>query len=129
MEGSAIGGITLIMKRTFSLKKNQDFKWVYAKGRSHANRILVLYYLPNGKDHNYLGISVSKKVGNSVERNRVKRRIRECYRLNEDRIRTGYHMIIIARVRAKNSDYQSIQSAMIHLLKKSKLWLDEVKVR
>lgn len=121
---SIIGGSIFIMKNTFALKKNQDFKLVYGKGKSHVNRLLVVYFLPNGSNHNVLGLSVSKKVGNSVVRNKVKRRIRESYRLNEETIASGYDIVIIARVRAKDSDFHSVNRALIHLLKKSKLWLN-----
>lgn len=111
------------MKQTFSLKKNQDFKLVYSRGKSYANRLLVIYYLPNEEDYNNLGLSVSKKVGNSVVRNRVKRLIRESYRLNEEKIKKGYNIIIIARVKSNNVDFKSLEKALIHLLKKVNFWL------
>jgi ribonuclease P protein component len=110
------------MEDTFSLKKNHDFKLVYNAKKSFANRLLVIYYLPNGRDFNRLGLSVSKKVGNSVTRNRIKRLIRESYRLNEDSIKKGYDIIVIARINAKKSDYKSINSALVHLIKKVNLW-------
>ena len=112
------------MKQTFSIKRNQDFKFVYKNGKSYANRMLVIYYLPNNEEkHNNLGLSVSKKVGNSVVRNRVKRLIKESYRLNEEKIKTAYNIIIIARVRANKADFKSIEKALIHLMKKVNLWI------
>ena len=72
------------MKYSESLKKNRDFQHVYRNGTSKANRYLVMYVLENQHMKNRLGISVSKKVGNSVVRHRITRLIRECYRLNED---------------------------------------------
>ena len=72
------------MKFSESLKKNTDFRRVYNKGSSHSNNLLVMYVLPNNKEENRLGISVSKKVGNSVVRHRVARLVRESYRLNEN---------------------------------------------
>ena len=71
------------MKFSESLKKNSDFRTVYNKGTSHADRLLVLYVLENNLEKNRLGISVSKKVGNSVVRHHLSRLIRESYRLNE----------------------------------------------
>ena len=72
------------MKHTESLKKNRDFQNVYKKGTSFANRYLVMYVMDNGLEMNRVGISVSKKVGNSVVRHRVKRLIKEAYRLQEE---------------------------------------------
>ena len=72
------------MKYCVSLKKNQDFKFVYNQGKSLANKYLVIYILENGLNENRLGISVSKKVGNSVVRHHVTRLVREAYRVNED---------------------------------------------
>ena len=74
------------MKFSESLKKNADFQKVYNEGVSFANKYLVMYVRKNGTDGNRLGISVSKKVGNSVVRHRVTRLIRESYRLREDKI-------------------------------------------
>ena len=73
------------MKYSESLKKNRDFQNVYKKGKSYANRYLVMYVLENDTDRNRLGISVSKKVGNSVIRHHVTRLIRESYRRSEER--------------------------------------------
>ena len=72
------------MKFSESLKKNTDFRRVYNKGSSHSNNLLVMYVLPNNKEENRLGISVSKKVGNSVVRHHLTRLIRESYRLHEE---------------------------------------------
>ena len=72
-----------------SLKKNQDFQSVYRNGKSYANRLLVMYVLENNLDKNRLGISVSKKVGNSVVRHHVTRLVRESYRLQENIFKSG----------------------------------------
>ena len=77
------------MKFSESLKRNSDFQRVYREGKSYANRYLVLYVLQNQTERNRLGISVSKKVGNSVVRHRMARLIRESYRLQEDMFNSG----------------------------------------
>lgn len=106
-----------------SLKKNQDFKKVYCKGKSLANRYLVMYVLPNNMEdaNSRLGISVSKKVGNSVVRHRITRLIRESYRLHCDEIKTGYDIVVIGRVSAKEKGYKEIESAFLHLIGMHKL--------
>ena len=86
-----------------SLKKNRDFGLVYKKGKSYANRYLVMYVLENQTNSNHLGISVSKKVGNSVVRHRITRLVRESYRLNEQRFFHGLDIVVIARVTAKEA--------------------------
>ena len=98
-----------------SLKKNADFKNCYQKGRSFVNRYLVIYLCGNGQEKNRFGISVSKKVGNSVVRHRVKRLILESYRLHEDMFNSGLDMVIIARATAKDRSYHEINSAVLHL--------------
>ena len=103
------------MRFSESLKKNKDFQLTYKKGKSYANRYLVMYVRKNGTSSNRLGLSVSKKVGNSVVRHRVTRLLRESYRLQEDYFRRGYDLIIIARSGAKDKSYHEIESAMIHL--------------
>ena len=103
------------MKYSESLKKNEDFRNVYGKGTSCANRYLVMYVLENGYGRNRLGISVSKKVGNSIVRHRLTRLIRESYRLHEERYRCGLDIVVIARAGAKVKNYHEINSAMLHL--------------
>lgn len=103
------------MKYSESLKKNKDFQKVYRKGKSYANRYLVMYVLENNMNKNRLGISVSKKVGNSIVRHRLARLIRESYRLQEDRYRCGIDIVVIARIGAKEKTYKDIDGAMLHL--------------
>ena len=103
------------MRFSESLKKNRDFQNVYSKGRSYANRMLVMYVLDNHTENNRLGISVSKKVGNSVIRHRITRLIRESYRLQEDMFNSGLDIVVIARATARNADYHQIESALMHL--------------
>lgn len=103
------------MKYSESLKKNADFNLVYQNGKSLANKFLVMYIWDNGLKKNRLGISVSKKVGNSIVRHRLTRLIRESYRLQEENFRCGLDIIIIARNSAKGKSYREIESALIHL--------------
>ena len=103
------------MKYSESLKKNKDFQYIYRKGKSYANKYLVMYVLENGTSQNRLGISVSKKVGNSIVRHRLTRLIRESYRLQEERFRCGLNINVIARIGAKGKDYKDIVCAMLHL--------------
>ena len=103
------------MKFSESLKKNKDFQVVYKNGKSYANRYLVLYIRENGMDKNRLGISVSKKVGNSVVRHHLTRLIRESYRLQEEHFQSGFDLVVIARAGAKEKSYHDIESALIHL--------------
>lgn len=105
----------VMMKFSESLKKNRDFKFVYQHGKSYANRYLVMYVLGNGSDQNRLGISVSKKVGNSVIRHHITRLIRESYRLHEEGFNSGLDIVIVARVYAKDADYWDIESALLHV--------------
>ena len=104
-----------IMKFSDSLKKNRDFQIVYQNGKSYANKYLVMYVLKNDLSANRIGISVSKKVGNSVVRHRLTRLIRESYRLHEEMFNSGLDIVVIARSNAKNASYHEIASALMHL--------------
>ena len=103
------------MKFSESLKKNSYFQHVYKNGKSYANRYFVMYILENNLAGNRLGISVSKRVGNSVVRHRVTRLIRECFRLNQERLTTGLDIVVVARAAAAVSDYKNIERAYLHL--------------
>lgn len=100
-----------------SIKKNSDFVNVYHHGKSYANKYLVMYILKTDIDRNRYGITVSKKVGNSVIRHRVTRLIRESIRLNEEKFDRGFDIVIIARNTARNKNYSDIKSALLHLSK------------
>lgn len=98
-----------------SLKKYGDFQRVYHKGKSYANKYLIMYILEKDTQQNRIGISVSKKVGNSVVRHRITRLIRESYRLNESKFVRGLDMVVIARPGAKEKNFFDIESALLHL--------------
>ena len=102
---------------TEGLKKNSDFKKVYKEGRSKANRYLVMYVLKNGTDKNRLGVSVSKKAGNSVYRHYFKRCVKESYRLHEKMFNSGLDIVVLARQGAKGIKYSDIESALLHLMR------------
>lgn len=106
---------------TESLKKNYEFRTVYKRGKSIANRNIVMYIYPNKQQGNRLGISVSKKVGNSVVRSRVTRLIRESYRHMEQNIQSGYDIVIIARNNMNGATYDETYKALNHLFSKQKL--------
>ena len=103
------------MKFSESLKKNMDFQKVYSGGKSYANKYLVMYVLKNDLNKNRIGISVSKKVGNSVIRHHITRLIRESYRLQEDRFNSSLDIVVIARGTARTVGYKEIESALLHL--------------
>lgn len=98
---------------------------MYRTGRSYANRFLVMHIRKNDLGRNRLGISVSKKVGNSVVRHHLTRLIRESYRLQEEYFLCGYDIVVVVRVNAKNSSFADMKSALIHLGKLHKIYISE----
>lgn len=113
------------MQNTVSIKYNRDFKRLYYKGKSLAAGYLVLYYRKTGQNGNKLGITVSKKLGCAVKRNRVRRLIKECYRLREAYLNTGYQLVFVARTRAVGCSFEQINRDMGYLLKKSGLCMQD----
>ena len=97
-----------IVRNINSIRKTAQFQKVYRQGKSYANKYLVMYVLENSADEIRLGISVSKKVGNSVVRHHLTRLIRESYR-------SGLDIVVIARASAKDRSFQEIESAFLHL--------------
>lgn len=111
-------------KSLISLKNKKQFDEVYSSKVSFANKYLVMYIKKNNFDYNQIGISVSKKVGNSVIRHRVKRLILESYRLNHSRLMTGFDFVIVARNTSVGLSFKDIESAFLHLCKLHKINID-----
>ena len=101
------------MDSRYTLKKNSDFRRLYSKGKSAVTPYLVVYCRRNGQAVNRVGFTVSAKLGNAVTRNRVRRQLREIYRLNSACLKNGIDMIIVARSRCVNGDYGKLESAFV----------------
>ncbi len=112
------------MVNTQSLKQNHLFRRLYQRGKSAAGRYVVVYCRKNGLPYNRLGITAGTKVGHAVVRNRIRRRIREAYRLSEGQYLLGYDIVVVARSRAAHGTYQDIahclykQSQRLGLIRK-----------
>lgn len=104
-----------IVKYTVSLKQNRDFRALYARGRSAVSSCLAVYCRKSRLPYNRLGITVGGKLGNAVVRNKVRRRIRELYRTNEDRLRAGYDVVIVARKQAVFVSYGTLERSFLKL--------------
>ncbi|MGV8153686.1 MAG: ribonuclease P protein component [Alkaliphilus sp.] len=109
------------MNKVNNIRKNKEYREVYKHGKSMANRLLIIYFKKNNSEENRIGFTVSKKVGKSVVRNRVRRLLKESYRLNFEKIEKGYDIVFIARKNVKESPFKEVKSAMMHLLRKKKL--------
>ena len=112
------------MKFSSSLKKNHIFRRLYSS-KGIANSYLVLYARPNRSGHNYIGITVSKKLGHAVVRNRTRRRIREIYRLNEEKFQPGWDIVVVARTKAVDAPFDKLTRSYLHLAKKAGILLEE----
>ena len=106
------------MKMTAPLKENHLFRRAYNRGKTAADSRLALYVRRNGQKVNRLGLTVSTKVGHAVVRNRVRRRLREIYRLHEDGLSLGCDVVVVARVRAASSDYHQLEKSFLRLADK-----------
>lgn len=106
------------MKKQFRLRRNKDFLRVYRKRQSAADQRLVIYKSRNRFSHSRVGISVSKKVGKAVVRNRVKRLIREAVRVNLDKIKTGYDLVIVARRKIVDCSFAEVEESVLRVCAK-----------
>ena len=104
-----------------TLKKNSDFRRLYSKGKSAVNPYVVVYCRRNREKHNRLGYTVSTKLGHAVVRNRVRRRLREIYRLNAPQLKSGYDIVIVARMRCVGAEYKKMEAAVLETFKKLEL--------
>lgn len=112
------------MLKTISLTENRQFRALYARGKSHAAKTLVVYAAKNRLGRCRLGITVSKKLGCAVERNRMRRRIKECYRLNESRVRDGFDLVVVARRSTLGAPFAQLQSDFLFCLGQLKVRCD-----
>lgn len=103
------------MRYTKALNNNKDFISLYNRGKNAVTPFLAMYCRKNGLRFNRLGITVSSKIGKAVVRNRVRRRIKEAYRLNEDKFKTPYDIVIVSRVRAANAVFSEIEESVLRL--------------
>ena len=106
------------MKFSSSLKLNHIFRRLY-RSRSFADGYLVLYARKNRTDHNRIGITVSKKLGHAVVRNRTRRRLREIYRLHEAEFQPGWDLVVVARSRAVDAPFDRLTKSYLHLAQKA----------
>lgn len=101
------------MEFSDTMKKNHEFRRLYDRGKSAATPVLVVYCRKTKRNTNLIGFTVSKKIGNAVCRNRIRRRLREIYRLNESRLRRGYDIVAVARVKSRYAAYAELEGAFL----------------
>ncbi len=111
------------MKKTLTIKAPHLFRRAYAKGKSAATPTLVLYARPNGLKQNRLGLTVGAKVGKAVVRNRIRRRLRESYRLREGTVKAGYDLVLVARSAAAEARFRELDRHLGSLLRRLGLLL------
>ena len=113
------------MQFSSALKFNHVFRRLYAKGNSCANRYLVVYCRRNGTQKNRVGLTVGAKLGHAVERNRLRRRLREIYRLHEGQFSRGYDIVVVARAAAIQAPYRQLEGAYLRLAEKLSIYARE----
>lgn len=113
------------MNKEQTLRKNSEFRHVYDKGKSFANKYIVMFFIKNNLSFNRVGFATTKKLGNSVVRSKFKRRMKESFRLNDTKFTQGYDIVFLSRANAKDISYREVESAILHLGKISKLIIKE----
>ena len=113
------------MKPAVTLKQNYEFRRLYQKGASSAGNCMVLYCRKNKLGHNRLGLTASVKLGHAVVRNRARRRLREVYRLNSNRLSAGWDIILVARSRTVTASWKELNDTFLRLCRKLDLLEDK----
>ena len=115
-----------LLNRTYSLKRHKEFRFTYRTGRQVGGGSFVLVTARNRKGKVQVGFSVSKKIGNSVQRNRAKRRLKACFSPLLPAVKSGYNLIFIARSAALTAPFLAMQKSMVSALQKAGVY-EEVK--
>ena len=110
------------MKKRFRVKKEKDFSAIFKEGKSFANRKFVIYRLENDEQHFRVGLSVSKKLGNAVTRNQIKRRIRHILIEYKNQLVENVDFVVIARKGVEILEYAEMEKNLLHVLKLSKIY-------
>ncbi|VTY15614.1 ribonuclease P protein component [uncultured Streptococcus sp.] len=110
------------MKKNFRVKREKDFKAIFKEGTSFANRKFVIYRLENKQKHFRVGLSVSKRLGNAVTRNQIKRRIRHILQNAKGKISEDVDFVVIARNGVEALGYAEMEKNLLHVLKLSKIY-------
>ena len=110
------------MKKSFRVKREKDFKAIFKEGTSFANRKFVIYRLENKQKHFRVGLSVSKRLGNAVTRNQIKRRIRHILQNAKGEISEDVDFVVIARNGVEALGYAEMEKNLLHVLKLSKIY-------
>jgi ribonuclease P protein component len=113
------------LKFSTSLKKNHEFKRLYTKGKSASSHMAAVYFRKNRSSVNRLGITVSTKLGKAVKRNRIRRRFKEIYRLNEDKFLSGYDIIFVARTKSIYAGFHELEADLLSLCRRLGLCGDD----
>jgi ribonuclease P protein component len=111
------------MKKLKTLKKNYEFKNVLSKGKFFVGKYIIIYIKNNNKKENFIGIAVNTKIGKAVKRNRIKRVIRESYRINKEKIKKGNDIVFLWNKNAKIEDanFYNVNKDMLEILDKAKM--------
>ena len=115
------------MKKRFRVKKEKDFSVIFKEGVSFANRRFVIYRLENQKQHFRVCLSVSKKLGNAVMRNQIKRRIRHILMQYKHQVLSNIDFVVIARKGVELLDYAEMEKNLLHVLKLSKIYQEGIR--
>ncbi len=112
------------MRKSYRVKREKDFSAIFTQGQNFANKKFVLYKLERAQKHFRFGLSVSKRLGNAVARNRIKRHLRHVLQNHKDHLGTE-DFVLIARKGVENLDYQEVEKNLLHLLKLAKLYKED----
>jgi ribonuclease P protein component len=110
------------MEKKNVIRKNSEFRVVYTKGTSHSDYNLVLFVLKRFNGEKRFGVTTAKKIKKAVERNKVRRRLKEIVRKHFHMVGEGYDIVVMCRLNGKNADFSQLEKSYVRLLKKSKVW-------